>query len=81
MKGKSLPKETRNKISKTRLEKGIKTNPEWSRKKVNLYDNAILISTFDSIKMAADFLQVSSSYVCNCLKKNRLCKKYRLEYA
>ena len=80
-KGKTLSEETRNKISKTRLEKGIKTNPEWSKKRVNVYKDAVLVNTFDSIKMIADFLQVSSSYVCDCLKKNRLCKKYKLEYA
>lgn len=79
--GKHLSQETKDKISKTRLEKGIKTNPVWSMKKINIFKNDILINTFESVKQASEYLNVSSSYICDCLKNNRLCKKHRLEYA
>lgn len=50
-------------------------------KKINIFKNDILINTFKSVKQASEYLNVSSSYICDCLKNNRLCKKHRLEYA
>lgn len=80
-KGRHLPKETRQKISATRIRKNIKTNPVWSMQKVNVYKDGVLIKTCDSVKEASNLIGAVYEYTSKCLTHNKLCKKYKLEYA
>lgn len=79
-KGKHLSEETKQKISKTRLERKIAVTNNWSKKSIHVYSGEF-DSIFPSVKEASNFLGVSSSYVCDCLKYKRKCRKYILEYA
>ena len=79
-KGKHLSKETKIKISKSRLDKNYHPTNDWSKKEVVIYKDGIFVIKCKSVKEAALFLKVTSSYVCNCLKRNILCKKYKVSY-
>jgi group I intron endonuclease len=80
-KGKHLSEETRRKIAKTRIDKGIKSNPIWSQRRVKVYKDGVLVSEHASVKEAAISIGAVYQYASKCLVHNKLCKKYELKYA
>ena len=76
-KNKHLSEKTRNKISKTRLERGIK-GPINTSIITYLYKDNSLVKEFKSGAEIARYFGVSSAYINNCIKHNRLYKGFKI---
>lgn len=76
-KNRHLPEETRNKISKTRLERGIKGTINTSII-TYLYKDGSLVKEFKSGAEVARYFGISSAYINNCIKHNRSYKGFKI---
>ena len=76
-KNRHLSEETRNKISKTRLKRGIK-GPINTSIITCLYKDDSLVKEFKSGAEVAKYFGISSAYINNCIKHNRPYKGFKI---
>lgn len=77
-KGKTLPEETRKKISETRKLRKIKGSINTAIETLLYTKDGILVNRFKSGAELARYLGISSAYVNNCIKNNRLYKNFKI---